>query len=88
MRGSNTNLVEADSANGYSGFLQVKAQQRRGEGFSPNWLPDFLFDFQRDLVAWSLESGRSAIFADCGMARRPCSSCGPRTSDAKRVAPS
>jgi hypothetical protein len=34
-------------------------------------LPDFLFDFQRHLVEWSLEKGRGAIFADCGLGKTP-----------------
>lgn len=28
-----------------------------------------LFDFQRDIVSWSLRRGRAAIFADCGMGK-------------------
>jgi superfamily II DNA or RNA helicase len=28
-----------------------------------------LFDFQRDIVAWSLRKGRAAIFCDCGMGK-------------------
>lgn len=30
-----------------------------------------LFDFQRDIVRWSLRRGRAAIFADCGMGKTP-----------------
>ena len=30
-----------------------------------------LFDFQRDIVSWSLRRGRAAIFADCGMGKTP-----------------
>ena len=32
-------------------------------------LNDALFPFQRDIVAWALRRGRSAIFADCGMGK-------------------
>ncbi len=28
-----------------------------------------LFDFQRDITAWALRRGRSAVFADCGMGK-------------------
>src|ERR1035437_7906529 len=37
-------------------------------------IPDLnpmLFPFQRDIVAWSLRKGRSAIFADCGLGKTP-----------------
>lgn len=34
-------------------------------------LPDWLYAFQRDLVTWALERGRSAIFADCGLGKTP-----------------
>jgi len=30
-----------------------------------------LFPFQRDIVAWSLRKGRSAIWADCGLGKTP-----------------
>ena len=40
-------------------------------GFDPIWMPDFLFDFQKYLVEWSLRKGRSAIFADCGLGKTP-----------------
>lgn len=53
----------------YTEFLRRKAQLQGRHGFKPLWLPDFLFDFQRDLVAWSTEMGRAAIFADCGMGK-------------------
>jgi len=35
------------------------------------WLPDFLYDFQKYIVDWSLINGRGAIFADCGMGKTP-----------------
>ena len=34
-------------------------------------MPDYLFDFQKHLVDWSLRKGRSAIFADCGLGKTP-----------------
>lgn len=30
-----------------------------------------LYDFQKELVRWSLKKGRSAIFADCGLGKTP-----------------
>ena len=53
----------------YDDFLESKAQLGGEHGFYPNWMPDFLFDFQRSLVEWALRKGRSAIFADCGMGK-------------------
>tara|TARA_R110002110_G_scaffold204141_1_gene415459 strand:+ start:198 stop:1574 length:1377 start_codon:yes stop_codon:yes gene_type:complete len=57
--------------NKYTNFLQSKAQHSDGGGFQANWLPEFLFDFQRDLVEWATLRGRAAIFADCGLGKTP-----------------
>ena len=55
----------------YKDFIESKSQLAEGEGFEPVWMPDFLYDFQLDLVDWSLRHGRSAIFADCGLGKTP-----------------
>lgn len=55
----------------YDDFLIAKAQKTDGLGFEPLWVPDFLKDFQKSLVEWSLLSGRSAILADCGLGKTP-----------------
>lgn len=55
----------------YADFLAAKAQLGGEHGFAPESLPDFLFDFQRQLVAWALAKGRAAIFADCGLGKTP-----------------
>ncbi len=55
----------------YLGFLQRKQDYGSATGFTPLWLPDFLFDFQRFLVDWAIRKGRAAIFADCGMGKTP-----------------
>ena len=55
----------------YDKFLDQKLHIRNDHGFEPSWLPDFLFDFQKALVEWSLRKGRSAIFADCGLGKTP-----------------
>ena len=34
-------------------------------------MPDFLFDFQKDMTEWNLEKGRSAMFEDCGLGKTP-----------------
>lgn len=55
----------------YLKFLFEKSQIGGECGFSPLWMPEFLFDFQRHLVEWSLRKGRAAIFADCGLGKTP-----------------
>jgi len=55
----------------YADFLTSKTQWDGGSGFDPDDLPDFLFPFQRELVAWALQMGRGAIFADCGLGKTP-----------------
>ena len=57
--------------NAYAAFLDAKTQIGTFDGFEPLCLPDFLFDFQRDLVAWALRKGKAAIFADCGLGKTP-----------------
>lgn len=55
----------------YRQFLEKKSQSDVYSGFKPLWLPDFLFDFQKSLVDWSLRKGKAAIFADCGLGKTP-----------------
>ena len=55
-------------ANGtYASFLANKSQTGGQFGFEPVWMPEFLFDFQKHLVDWSIRKGRAAVFADCGL---------------------
>lgn len=56
----------------YSEFLQSKEWSNEQAGFKPVWIPDFLFNFQKALTEWSIERGKSAIFADCGLGKTPC----------------
>lgn len=55
----------------YAKFLESKSQFANFGGFDPVFMPDFLFDFQRALVAWNIRKGRSADFADCGLGKTP-----------------
>lgn len=55
----------------YQEFLTSKTQLGGNHGFSPILLPDYLFDFQKSLVEWSIMKGRDAIFADCGLGKTP-----------------
>lgn len=59
------------NADAYEAWVEDKAQGETGGGFAPASLPPWLFDFQRELVEWSLRKGRAAIFADCGMGKTP-----------------
>lgn len=55
----------------YAEFIARKMQHDGADGFVADELPDFLFGFQRELVAWALHQGRAAIFADCGLGKTP-----------------
>lgn len=55
--------------NDYYKFLKSRQQMSGGFGFDPIFMSDHLFDFQKDLVNWSLKKGRGAIFADCGLGK-------------------
>lgn len=55
----------------YQDFLRTKAHISTDNGFEPLRIPDYLYDFQKYLVDWSLRHGRSAIFADCGLGKTP-----------------
>jgi hypothetical protein len=55
----------------YQDFLAEKTHLGGDFGFDPLWMPDFLFDFQRSIIEWSLRKGRAAIFADCGLGKTP-----------------
>jgi hypothetical protein len=55
----------------YATFLERKTQLGGDSGFDPVWMPEFLFEFQRALVEWSIRKGRAAIFADCGLGKTP-----------------
>lgn len=53
----------------YRQFLGNKAKLNDEHGFEPNFIPDFLFDFQKTLVEWAVRNGRSALFEDCGLGK-------------------
>lgn len=55
----------------YAEFLSAKRQLSGQFGFKPHFIPEFLFDFQKALVDWSIQKGRAAIFADCGLGKTP-----------------
>lgn len=53
----------------YRKFVLEKSQIPCGKGFALAYMPDFLFDFQKYLLEWSVQMGRAAIFADCGLGK-------------------
>jgi len=53
----------------FDDYLASKTQMGSMGGFSPSWIPDFLFPFQKHLVEWSCNNGRSALFEDCGLGK-------------------
>src|SRR5512139_2913407 len=55
----------------YADFIDRKTQLGSFDGFEPLFMPDYLFDFQKALVEWSLRKGKAAIFADCGLGKTP-----------------
>ncbi len=55
----------------YYDFIQEKVHTGSKSGFEPLFVPDWLYPFQRDIVNWSIEKGRSGIFADTGLGKTP-----------------
>jgi hypothetical protein len=55
----------------YDQLLERKIHLESSDGFDPEWMPDFLYEFQSDLVSWAVRKGRAGIFADCGMGKTP-----------------
>ncbi len=55
----------------YAEFLARKAQNDTDYGFDPEWMPEFLFEFQRDMVTWATRKGHAALFEDCGLGKTP-----------------
>ncbi len=53
----------------YRDFIAGKSQLDGDHGFTPDYLPDGMFGFQRDLVTWAVRKGRAAILADCGLGK-------------------
>jgi hypothetical protein len=53
----------------YREFIEGKTQSNNMGGFEPTFLPDCLFDFQRDLTAWAIQKGRCGLFEDCGLGK-------------------
>ena len=57
------------TATDYKDFIWSKSQLGGKFGFDPIWMPDEAFDFQRHLIRYATQTGRAAIFADCGLGK-------------------
>ena len=57
----------------YQDFIEQKRIKVQASGFDveAGQLNDMLFDWQKDIVQWTLYRGRSAIFLDCGLGKSP-----------------
>lgn len=55
----------------YNDFINNKTSVIQASGFDVdrNDLNSNLFEYQKDIVRWSLKKGKSAIFADCGLGK-------------------
>lgn len=56
----------------YSDFIESKRCLNTNNGFKPLYINDKMFDFQKELLEWSVMKGSSAIFADCGLGKSIC----------------
>ena len=53
----------------YSEFLESKTHLSGNFGFDAHFLPEYLMDFQVEMVRWAVKKGRGALFEDCGMGK-------------------
>jgi len=57
----------------YGTYLDNKRNIESNHGINPEGIDinPMLFGFQKNMVQWSLNKGRAAIFADCGLGKTP-----------------
>lgn len=53
----------------YQEFIENKKHTTNEYGFTPLWMPDNLFDFQKFIVEKAIKKGRIGIFADTGLGK-------------------
>lgn len=53
----------------YKDFLESKKHLIGEFGFTPNYIPDVAFDFQKEIISRAVKKGRLAIFADTGLGK-------------------
>lgn len=53
----------------YADFLASKKHSTGNFGFSPVWMPESAFDFQKHIIEKSVTKGRIGVFADTGLGK-------------------
>jgi len=53
----------------YQQYINDKMQVGCNHGFDPLFIPDQMFDFQKELVSWAIRTGRGALIQDCGLGK-------------------
>jgi len=53
----------------YEKFLVDKTQYGKKSGFKPTFIPEKAFDFQKSLIEYGVDTGRCALFEDCGLGK-------------------
>lgn len=53
----------------YQEFIESKSKTNSVDGIEVKYINKILFEYQADLVRWSLRKGRSALFADTGLGK-------------------
>ena len=53
----------------YQEFLKKKKHSTLDKGIDPIYIPDYLFDFQKQVAEHSIKKGRNAIFLDTGLGK-------------------
>lgn len=55
----------------YKEFIEGKNTKKHYTGIDVKDLNPMLYDYEHDIVKWSLKKGRAAIWADCGLGKTP-----------------
>jgi hypothetical protein len=53
----------------YKECIESKKHRAQKFGIKPNFLPDYLFDFQQYVTQYAIEKGRAAVFLDTGLGK-------------------
>lgn len=53
----------------YQNFLEMKRVKIKKSGFKVTSVNPYLFDWQQEVVKWALESGKAALFEECGLGK-------------------
>lgn len=53
----------------YTEFVRSKTHRAECAGFTPREIKGPLFDWQQHIVNWAVQTGRAALFEDCGLGK-------------------